>query len=188
MLSHPIVYINGQRANTTSSNLTKGDRETDSNFFNVDFEANPTEELSTVKYQIYQPLDVISKMPVGDYTLAEFNTATDSGTYFQLIFNKPFSITADISAKVYKDGVFFAEFDHTKFYPDVLNLWIDTSANPITEAGTYDVVIGANNVYSSNQLAIEYWGGFEYEQWEFQIDSNIAYYNLDYYNSTKYNT
>jgi hypothetical protein len=189
LLSHPIVYINGQRANTTSSNLTKGDRETDSNFFNVDFESNPTEELSTVKYQIYQPLDIISKMPDGLYTIADFNTATDNGTYFQLVFSKPFTITADISAKVYKDGVFFAEFLHTDFVISGVNLYIDTSANPITEAGIYDVVIGANNVYSINELATEYWSGFEYGQWEFEIVSDpLADYNASDYNASDYYT
>lgn len=167
LLNHPIVYINDYRANTTATNLTKGDRENDSNFFNVEFQSNPPEkeEKQSRFYQIYQALECIYKMPLGEYTIDAYNTATDNSGYFQLTFNKPFEITSDISAKVYKDGVFFAEFDHTKFYNESPNLYIDTSASPITETGVYTVVIGANNVFNG----VEYWQGFEYGQWEFTI-------------------
>jgi hypothetical protein len=71
LLSHPIVYIDGFRANTSPSTLTKSEREPDWNLFEVLFESNPTEEYLADSLQIW-PEPVEPTAP--DFNAEDFNS------------------------------------------------------------------------------------------------------------------
>ena len=186
LLSHPIVYINGFRANTKANDLTKGERITDTNIFDANFSANPTEEESNVGYQIYQALEVVGKVPSGDYLLADYNTATATSTLYTISFNKPFAIASDISLKLYQDNVLVHTFDHTKFSISGQNLNIDVSDYPISDSANYKCAIEQNKVFTTGVSIVEYWIGYAYGGWDFKIVDGD--YDENDYDSTDYLT
>lgn len=168
LFSHDILYINSYRVNNKPS-VKKGDKLGTSNFFQLDYEYNPSEEFRAYQYQIYQDLEVVNKIPEGDLSLAEFNTATATSTLFQLEFNKTFAMASDISATIYKDDVLFASIPSSKFSVNDKILEIDVTDYPITLDGVYSIVIPPNKISKDN----DYWQGFENGEWEFVIDNSI---------------
>jgi len=165
LLSHPIVYIDGIRKNTKADDLNKGERVVDSNFFEASFDANPTEEEFDFDFEIFQGFDVVAKIPTGNYSLADYYTATSESSVFKLTFNKPFTIASDISAKLYKDGALFGTFNASKFSIDGNDLNIDVSAFPVTESGVYNWTIPADKVNTNT----ESWSGLEFGEATFTI-------------------
>ncbi len=168
LFSHDILYINGFRVNNKPS-VKKGDKLGTSNFFQLDYEYNPSEEFRAYQYQIYQGLEVVNKIPEGDLSLSEFNTATATSTLFQLQFNKTFVMESDISATIYKDDVLFASIPSSKFSINDKTLEIDVTDYPITAQGIYNVVIPPNKISKDN----DQWQGFENGDWEFIIDNSV---------------
>ena len=184
LFSHQFIYVNRERA--TISEYKPDERQGDTNFLSAEFLVNPQGEKLIPSYQIYEYLTAIAKIPEGDYTISSYNSATANSTLFTLTFNKPFQITTDIEAKMYKDGVLFATFDNTKFTIVGTDLNIDVSGSPVTDVGVYDIIIQPNTAFYN----IEYWGGFPLAgQWTFSISPPFAgYYNSTHYNNTNYNT
>lgn len=176
LTAHPIIYIDGFRSRNCPE-LAKNARLGSSSFFSATMKNNPTEEYRLSVYQLYQSLRVSSKTPEGDYSLAGYNTATANSTLFSLNFSKVFTIAADITATIYKNGVFFAAFDASKFSIVGQTLNIDVSANPITANDTYCVIIPPDKVYKQN----ESWQGYTFNQWQFRI-KNADWINTDWNN------
>lgn len=164
LFAHDILYIDGYRCNSKPS-IKKGDKKGNSGFFDLDFEYNPSEQFLAPAYQIYKGLEVIEKLPVGDYSLISYNAATADSSLFSINFNKTIAISGSISAEIYKDGVLFASLDASKFSIAGQTLNIDVSDYPITENGVYEVLIGANKVYSG----LEFWQGYTFGQWVFTL-------------------
>lgn len=77
LLSHPIVYIEGYRANTKASDLSKGERVTDTNFFDANFSVNPTEEKDNIGYEIWPEVEpeIMPDFLFGDWNSSDFKTA-----------------------------------------------------------------------------------------------------------------
>lgn len=85
LLSHDIIYINNYRI-TNKPKVSKGERKIDSNFFEVNFDTNPSDEYLANFYEIYEPLGLVQKFPFGNYILGSL-IPNVSGT-----FNKNISI------------------------------------------------------------------------------------------------
>lgn len=184
LFAHDILYIDGYRCNNKPA-IKKGDKKGNAGFFDLDFEYNPSEQYLATAYQIYQALGVTGKVPEGFYLIADYNTATSTSTVFTLDFNKPFTLAADISATIYKDGIFFATFDATKFSVTGQTISIDVSGSLISDNVDYCVVIAQDKVLGT----FENWAGFAFEEWSFTIGGlTSGYYNRDSYNSDSYNT
>lgn len=181
LFSHQFIYVNRERA--TISEYKPDERQGDTNWLKAEFLVNPQGEKLIPSYQIYEYLNVIHKVPSGDYTLTSYNTATSDSEIFTLTFNKPFTVVPDFEAKLYKDGVLFATFDYSDLSVMGLDLNIDVSSNPVTENGVYDIIIAPNSAYYN----IEFWGGFPLAgQWQFTIVD--ADYDSTDYDSTEYLT
>lgn len=158
LLNSNIVYINGTRI-SNKPKPTKGDRVEDTNFFECEFESNPTSEVLDLGYQLYQGLILESKYPLNQ-TYTAINNA-----HLQLYFNKNISITTDITAKIYKDGALFYTASGAEITTGTNDLNIDLMANPITDLGTYSIVIEPNKIYNNYDL----FTGLTYGEWIFKI-------------------
>lgn len=88
LLNHDLIYINGKRI-SNKPQPTKGDRVVDSNFFELDFEANPTEETRTFATQLNIIIPVCTATVSGISANLVFSTMTaswtNSGTPFGMI-------------------------------------------------------------------------------------------------------
>ncbi len=162
LLMHDIIYIEDYKI-SNKPKPTKGDRIEDTNIFECTFEANPTEDYSSLKYQIYQPLEVIDRTPINLSVL----TTTD-GLYL-LEFNKPIGLVSGITAKLYKDGDLVSTITPTIADTNVLSL--DFSAYEFSN-GNYSIVVDEAKVYSSSTLIPEFWDGYLFGDWTFTVDNS----------------
>jgi len=146
LFANDIIYVDGTRI-SNKPNLKKGERLGNSNFFDLDFETNPTTEILTPEYQLYQGLELVQKIQdTGTFTLDGYNTASSNGQLI-LIFNKNIEILANFALKVYKDGVLHQTVTAVVVVDDTLTTDINITAN-----GVYDIIIDENLIKSGVEL------------------------------------
>lgn len=165
LFNHDFIYINGFRCNDKPK-LKKGDRLDTSNFFQLSYEYNPTEEFKAVEYQIFRGLEVINREPIDGSVL----DTTDG--LFSLTFNKEINLVAGINVKLYENGILVSTKTPTKLF-NILNVNFSdyTFSNK-----RYDLVIEANKIYSN---ANEYFLGYNYGQWKFNILPSFILSNVE---------
>lgn len=156
LLNHDLIYINGYKI-SNKPKPTKSERVVDTNFFDVNFDANPTEDFRAFQYQIYEPLQVISRV------LPNESVNTSSNGLFSLTFNKNINLVSGITAKLYENGTLVSTVTPTAS-TNILSL--DFSSYTFTNA-TYTIVIEPNKVYHS----IENWNGYAFGEWNFTINT-----------------
>ena len=155
LLSHDIIYSNNYRI-TNKPKVTKGERKIDSNFFEVNFDTNPSEEYLANFYEIYEPLMLIQKLPFGDYVLGSV-IPNVSGT-----FNKNISIGTGIIQIIGRQT--FTTFEIS--LPTNKSFLVNTATLQNLPLGTYRVEI------ESTLFGVS-------ETWEFSI-INADYDSTDY--------
>jgi hypothetical protein len=162
LISHDEIYLNFERV--TISDFKTAERLGTANFFPADFTINPKDETYNFVYQLYQGLEVISRVLMHE----EIVGSTDG--LFSLTFNKNILILPTTKVQLFENGVFVSEVTPT-VVDNVLN--IDFSSYPFT-LKEYSLVVNANDVYSG----IEKFVGYILNQWKFTL---ADYYNSDYY-------
>ena len=163
VFNHDEIYIDNYKV-SNKPEITKGDRIDTSNFFELSFEANPTENYLNIGYQIYQPLQVISQV----LPSASVNTSTTG--LFSLTFNKNISLVSGITAKLYENGTLVSTITPTAS-TNVLSL--DFSTYTFIDA-TYSIVINQNLIYHQ----LENWGGYGFGEWQFSIAQTLTINNV----------
>lgn len=181
MFSHNLLFINGYKCNN-KPNFKKDDILGTSNFFSISYDYNPSEQEITFDTQLFQKLDALSKTPSGLYSIISYNLATTNSTIFSIPFNKSIEFLADISLKVYKNGVLFETFDASTFSVVGQTLNIDVSGTPITDSADYTCVIESGKIKRN----AEYFKGFPYGEWTFSILD--AEYDGTQYDNSQYIT
>lgn len=179
MLTHDILYINSNRI-SNKPKATKGDRVVDTNFFECTFEANPTDELYNVGYQIYQSLEVVGLTPNNNATYR----LSDIDGHFLINFNKPIGLVSGITAKLYENNILVSTITPTS---STSNLILNFSAHTFIDAN-YTIVIEPNKIYSTNTLIPEYFGGFAYGEWSFIIAEYVGDFDKNDFNNSDFNT
>jgi len=185
LLNHDIIYINNYRVSNKPKPV-KGQRVEDTNFFEVTFDANPTEEYRATQYQLYEPLIAVSTVPthMTTFTLADFNLLLAS-TNIKIQFNKLFSLVLPgFRYKMYQDGILVVDSPFatvTSYILGLDDLQTFTYAN-----GIYHVVIEPD-VVKATQVPNQNWAGFAYGDWKWIISNAPPvlgdYSNTDYNNS-----
>lgn len=155
LLSHDIIYSNNYRI-TNKPKVTKGERKIDSNFFELNFDTNPSEEYLANFYEIYEPLMLIQKFPFGNYILGSV-IQNVSGT-----FNKNISIGTGIIQIIGRQT--FTTFEIS--LPTNKSFLVNTATLQNLPLGTYRVEI------ESTLFGVS-------ETWEFSI-INADYDSTDY--------
>lgn len=171
VFNHDEIYIDNYRVSNKPI-ITKGDRIDTSNFFELSFEVNPTENYLNLDYQIYDYLQVTGRV------LANNDVVSSTTGLFSLTFNKNVTLSSSITAKLYKDGVLVDTIVPTAT-ANVMSL--DFSGYSYAD-GNYSIVIGSGEVTHG----LEVWGGYAIGEWVFRIIN--GFYNPTFYNSTFYNT
>jgi hypothetical protein len=165
LFSHDILYVNGFRTNNKPA-PKKGDRIAQSNFFQLDYEYNLGEEFKAFSYQIYQYLEVVNRIfpQSSNLYLNQLNGL------FKLTFNKNIAIETGTIVELYKNSVLVASVT-----PLATNnvLDIDFLAYSFT-AGNYDIIVKQNEIFSSQTAIPEYFKGFTFGEWQFNLFTNAA--------------
>lgn len=179
LLSSNTIYINGFKvSNKPIESIKKGERIKQTNMFTLDFEANITDIPQEEIFNIYQVLTDIDKSPKGFDILDSYNDLTIFSSELLLTFNKNFSITSDIRAKVYKNGVLFSDIHTNKITINGVNqLQFDMSSNPINSIGIYKLVVTENSIYHGNEI-------YTNTDWIWEIKD--GFYDLTYYDTLYY--
>lgn len=163
LLNHDIIYINNYRI-SNKPKPTKSERVEDSNFFDVSFDANPTEEYRATEYQIYQGLECISSNPGHNsrWSVASFAAMLLSSS-IKLQFNKPITTLPGYKYQLYRDGILEIESPFSTITGSILGL--DDLQSFAYIPGTYNIVIPPDVVNHNNEL----WGGFAYGDLTFTV-------------------
>jgi hypothetical protein len=168
LLSRNIIYINGNRV-TDKQTIPSKDRIADSNIFNIDFKvAIDYNETYTSELQIFDELELISKMPFG---LISSTPVEITG-----IFNQPI-IKNTGTIKLYKDNVLIKTWVESDIVMASEAFTVSLTALSITQANYY--VLISNGLFSN---AINVFVGINNPiDWAFTIASG-EYSNTDYNN------
>lgn len=161
VLSHDTIYINGELA--TISDFKTDERIGNTNIMKSEFIVNKKGILSTLGFQIYEGLEVISLTPEHLSSVSVVNDV-------KIEFNKNVTINPSAEFSLYKDNIFVANYpifilgDENIVYMDY-----DTY---LFEEGVYNVVV-------PNNATIDF-DGITFGNWTFTVASAE-------YNDTEYN-
>lgn len=147
------VYLNS--IGCVLSDLKTDDRIVDSNLLKAEFIANPQNTTYNWDFQIYEPLQVIERVPIHETILSS------SDGLFSLTFNKNISLLDGLLVTLYKDGISVSEAV-VGVTDNVLNL--DFSAYTFTN-GEYYIIVPAGFIYNGS----EFFGGYYVNEWRFTI-------------------
>lgn len=172
VLTSSVIYVNGLRM-TDKVVIGAAERIADSNFFKLDFRcATDYNETFTPSLQIFQNIDLISKVPTGS-----FSTLVPTEIVGQ--FNQSITLGSG-NIYLYKDNVLFATFGigdlvttSDTFTIDILGL--------ITANGVYSIQIDSGLFISS--FGLPYVGINNNTDWTFSVvdaDYASADYSNDY--------
>jgi hypothetical protein len=167
LFSHSVVYCNSERV--TVSDFGIEERKGDSNWFNGEFTINKQGQTYTPEYQIYEGLEVVSRLPLhlGVYTV-------DNLSAIKLTFNKNISLVDGFIIKLYKGGV-LQTITPTTY--DVTDNLLEVTPDYTFTNGSYSIVIEPNQVFSG----AEFWQGFGANEWTFEVVDG-EYDNTEYNN------
>ena len=167
LLSQNVVYANGYRV-TDKQTLASKDIVGDSNIFNLDFKlAIDYNESYNSQYQIFETLELITKVPFGTVTTA----TTIVGTFNQLVTLGTGNI------RIYKSGVLIATYNQSSI--NVVGSQFTLNIVDITDLGDYSIQI--DNELFSTILGEVYTGITNNTDWTFTIGIG-EYDSLDYNN------
>jgi hypothetical protein len=171
LLSRNIVYINGNRI-TNKQTLASKARAGDTNIFSLDFKvAIDYNDIFVEKLQIFDPLELITLYPKGNYTLASLNYV------LQGEFNRIVTLNTG-TIKLFKDNVLFYTFTEEDISLTDNTFEIDLTGI-LTSNGVYYVNI-SNGLFTS-VLEEVYQGITNTTDWLFSI-GNGEYEVLQYSN------
>jgi len=174
LFSHAIIYCNNQRVVVSEYSIQE--RKGNSNWFNGEFIINPQGETFTFEYQLFEPLELISKNPLGVYTLSSL--PLDITGYF----NK--NITANTgNVYIYKDGLLHETMPIEGFFVNE-NFFTNSIEFLITENGNYSIRIDSG-VFTSN-IGEVYGGINNNTDWAFTVTDGE--YDAGDYETTEYLT
>ncbi len=169
LLSHPIIYIDSQRATSTPSKINKGERIPDTNLFQLDFEANPIEEYLTIDSQLLSKLEVVS-LDYPDNSILLLDDGVSNR--FTVTFNKDISIyDGSIKFHLYKNGTLiksatpvssgttlYADFDH------------------VFDVAKYHILVDGGKAGADTVLQNVRWSGFSNpDDWNFEVTEYGAF-------------
>jgi len=169
LFSHGAIYCNNQRV--VVSDYSVDERKGLSNLLNGEFTINPQGQSFSFAYQLYEGLEVVSRLPLhlGTYTVASLPA-------IELTFNRNITLVDGFVIKLYKGGV-LQTINPTTYTP-TLNVLNITPTYIFTNGG-YSIVIEPNLVYNG----LDYWQGFGATEWTFDIidgEYNNTQYNNEY--------
>ncbi len=164
LLNHDIIYINNYRI-SNKPKPTKSERVQDSNFFDVSFDADPTEEYRASVFQIYEALECISSAPghLSNWSVASFAAFLASSS-IKLQFNKTITTLTGFKYQLFKDGVLETESFVRTISSTILGL--DDLNTYSYGLGRYDIVIAPDVVNHNNEL----WKGFAFGELTFYVN------------------
>jgi hypothetical protein len=117
LLNHDLIYIDGKRI-SNKPQPSKGDRVPDSNFFELDFEANPTDEKQIFTTQLNIVIPVCSISVSGISASLLFSTMTANWTNSAAPANILFEISADQVNWWIPSSLTFATLKNSATYND----------------------------------------------------------------------
>lgn len=170
MLDHDIIYIDDYRI-TNKPTITKGERIPDSNVFQVDFDADPDEELFDFGFE------VVNKSPLGVYDIALLPTDID------ISFNQSIALDSGF-IKLYTDAdvllATFTEADAAMSGTDGIQIAMATAGLGV---GKYYILLGNGLVKSwqGDDISIT-----DKRVWPFEITDDLRRYNPERYNDNEY--
>lgn len=187
LLSHDIIYVNGIRV-TDKQTFDNADKISDTtNVSQNKFKLAVNEDdIYDYGYQVYEyfELDVVSKIPSGNYSKTGFSTATVSETFFELVFNKEIQISDDAEIKVYKNNVLIHTFNKPEISVSGNKLLVDITGILLSDFGVYNILI--NNTVKSHELIVEEFEGLTTSEWTYTVVDGL--FNKLYFNGSYFNT
>lgn len=173
LLNYDLVYLNGFRI-SDKPQIKKGERVGGSNIFVLDFEVNLTKNYKPFAYQLFEPLKLVTKTPIGIYGIDSFISNGISGT-----FNKNISIVNG-SINIFKVGFgLIASYD---FISNIGSNGFLTDDLPTLTIGKYYIQFPAG-LFISGTETIEITNKTD---WAFEIKDGE--YNSNDYDSNDYLT
>jgi hypothetical protein len=184
VLSHDIIYIDTVRV-TEKQTFENADKISETtNLSENKFKLAVNElDIDDEAYQVFEDIKLIpiSKIPSGNYTLADFNSISGNGDFIKVQFNFDIDTNSSLIIKLYKNGVFEGNLQVLNIIDDLLI--IDISSYDFSSAAEYSVTINSNSISTDYLLGILYFSGFVFGEWVFSIvggDYDKSDYSNDY--------